>query len=140
MAPTYILTGRGGAGNKHLSSSTSSSPSNSAPRRTPSSNTQRYISNGVGGAGNIRTLSTTASQAAITRDVKDDICRAAARDRAPVGYAGRGGAGNAYAYAYSYSYSSDAAVDNDDDAASDVSGSSVGSKARLWLNKTLSRD
>lgn len=135
MAPTYILTGRGGAGNKHLSSSTSSSPSSSTPRRTPSSNTQRYISNGVGGAGNIRTLSTTASQAAITRDVKDDICRAAARDRAPVGYAGRGGAGNAYAY----SYSSDAAVDNDD-AASDVSGSSVGSKARLWLNKTLSRD
>lgn len=136
MAPTYILTGRGGAGNKHISSSSSSSStssSQSTPRRTPSTTTattQRYISNGVGGAGNIRTLSTTASQAAITRAVKDDITRAAARDRAPIGYAGRGGAGNAYSYAH----------EHDDDAASDRSGSSVGSKARLWLSETLSRD
>ncbi|KAM3445845.1 hypothetical protein NHJ13734_000022 [Beauveria thailandica] len=124
MPSSYVLTGRGGAGNAHrlTSTATSSKPSSSSssvPAITAS--TPRIVSSGVGGAGNMRALDPGARSSA-AHDLQLDMRRAAARDRHPVGYAGRGGAGNAYAYA--------------DDDASLLSGSSAASsvaeRAKGW--------
>ncbi|KAJ6784947.1 hypothetical protein PWT90_04445 [Aphanocladium album] len=127
--PSYVLTGRGGAGNTHrLSSPVSSTPALAAPRTSSfsSSAVPRIVSSGVGGAGNMRALDSS-SRSSAAQALQLDIDRAAARDRHPVGYAGRGGAGNAYAYGNTTS---------DDDAsllsASSSAASSVGERARGW--------
>lgn len=65
------------------------------------------------------------ARSSAAHDLQLDMRRAAARDRHPVGYAGRGGAGNAYAYA-----------DDDADGASLLSASSAASsvaeRAKGW--------
>ncbi|KAM3546368.1 hypothetical protein ARSEF1564_000643 [Beauveria bassiana] len=136
MPSSYVLTGRGGAGNTHRLTSTatsskpatsSSSSSSSVPAITASSSTPRIVSSGVGGAGNMRALDPGARSSA-AHDLQLDVRRAAARDRHPVGYAGRGGAGNAYAYA-----------DDDADGASLLSASSAASsvaeRAKGWATR-----
>ncbi|KAM0668232.1 hypothetical protein ACQRIT_000712 [Beauveria bassiana] len=135
MPSSYVLTGRGGAGNTHrlTSTATSSKPatssssfSSSVPAITASSSTPRIVSSGVGGAGNMRALDPGARSSA-AHDLQLDMRRAAARDRHPVGYAGRGGAGNAYAYA------------DDNDGASLLSASSAASsvaeRAKGWATR-----
>ncbi|KAJ4154878.1 hypothetical protein LMH87_000152 [Akanthomyces muscarius] len=134
--PSYVLTGRGGAGNTHrLAPSSSSSPSTTkkpvAASTTSSSSTPRIVSSGVGGAGNMRALDAGARSSA-AHALQQDMRRAAARDRHPVGYAGRGGAGNAYAYAGS------SASDADDDASllsGSSAASSVAERARGWASR-----
>lgn len=136
--PSYVLTGRGGAGNTHRLASSTSTSSTLAPRTsntssptTSSSSTPRIVSSGVGGAGNMRPLDSS-SRSNAAHALQQDIHRAAARDRHPVGYAGRGGAGNAYAYAGSGNSPSD------DDASllsASSSGSSVGERARGWASR-----
>lgn len=123
--PSYVLTGRGGAGNAHRFSPSSSPPTTaSKPAVAPSasSSTPRIVSSGVGGAGNMRALDARARSSA-AHALQLDVRRAAARDRHPVGYAGRGGAGNAYAYG----------ADDDASLLSGSSGaSSVADRARGW--------
>ncbi|OAA70090.1 hypothetical protein LEL_09906 [Akanthomyces lecanii RCEF 1005] len=124
--PSYVLTGRGGAGNTHrLAPSSSSSPSTTkkpvAASTTSSSSTPRIVSSGVGGAGNMRALDAGARSSA-AHALQQDMRR----------YAGRGGAGNAYAYAGS------SASDADDDASllsGSSAASSVAERARGWASR-----
>ncbi|KAG5973408.1 hypothetical protein E4U55_000571 [Claviceps digitariae] len=142
---SYIRCGRGGAGNTfHVRASsnkpatttttttttiTTSSPSSSSSSAAAAAPSRRVFS-GIGGAGNVHPISAMPSLA----DSLDDALRhAAARDSLPLGYCGRGGAGNIYRRQHQ---------DCDADAAPASSSSSVCSgeslksngstKGRLW--------
>lgn len=123
--PSYVFTGRGGAGNIARLPTTKPS-SSSSTKNFIADATPRIVSSGVGGAGNMRALD-SATRSSAAQALHDDIHRAAARDRHPVGYAGRGGAGNAYAYA--------SGKDASDDDASLLSASSAASSLRGWASR-----
>lgn len=90
------------------------------------------MSSGIGGAGNIHVSSSAAAHAAL----QDDMLKAAqaASRSTPAAYVGRGGAGNIYR---SRNASTSSSVCSD--AASEMSASSLGSKAKGWVNAALKR-
>ncbi|CEJ94066.1 hypothetical protein VHEMI09620 [[Torrubiella] hemipterigena] len=128
--PSYILTGRGGAGNARTSQTTA------APAKQPSatsySTTPRYMSSGIGGAGNIHVSSSAAAHAAAQNDMRT-AAEAASRP-APAAYTGRGGAGNVYRSRQSSTSSAGSSVYS---AAS--SSSSMSSKAKAWASSAFGR-
>ncbi|KAG6091145.1 hypothetical protein E4U30_007487 [Claviceps sp. LM220 group G6] len=137
---SFIRCGRGGAGNTFRASSktASSTITTTTITATPTTKTSssRRVFGGIGGAGNVHPVTEMPSP---TESLDDALRHAAARDGAPVGYCGRGGAGNIYRCkdknrdAVSLSSSSSCSV------ASLESKSS--SSARLWnrLSSSLSR-
>lgn len=127
--PSYILTGRGGAGNARTSQTTTATKQ---PSATSYSTTPRYMSSGIGGAGNIHVSSSAAAHAAAQNDMRT-AAEAAARP-APVAYAGRGGAGNVYRARQSSTSSAGSSVYS---AASD--SSSMSAKAKAWASSAFGR-
>lgn len=143
MPSSYIFTesapsqsnvyrsGRGGAGNTfRISAATSSSSSSSpSPSSSPASTTftprqlpnQRFFS-GIGGAGNVHQAAEL--QPAILRSLETP-----ADHNPPVGYVGRGGAGNVYRRKTSDAGSMSSA---------DSGSSSVSDKAKLWATRVAS--
>ncbi|KAG5994767.1 hypothetical protein E4U52_000763 [Claviceps spartinae] len=137
---SFIRCGRGGAGNTFRASSktASSTITTTTITATPTTKTSssRRVFGGIGGAGNVHPVTEMPSP---TESLDDALRHAAARDGAPVGYCGRGGAGNIYR-----------CKDKNRDAASLSSSSSCSvasleskssSSARLWnrLSSSLSR-
>ncbi|QUC23347.1 uncharacterized protein UV8b_07588 [Ustilaginoidea virens] len=119
---SYVRCGRGGAGNTFRASSSEARTTAVSPtaKKTPSSG--RFFS-GIGGAGNAHPAAELPSAAA---SLDDALRHAAKRDNAPVGYCGRGGAGNIYRRK-----DSDAASASTASSAASVK-SSMSSTANLW--------
>ncbi|OAA39393.1 hypothetical protein NOR_06231 [Metarhizium rileyi] len=118
---SYVRCGRGGAGNTFHGALVSSPPSTT---KTLSSALPVRFFSGIGGAGNALVVAERPLRASVLRDV---VLLAEARDRAPVGYCGRGGAGNVYRRTdASLSLSSSSSL------ASSSVRSDASSTARLW--------
>ncbi|KID96485.1 hypothetical protein MAJ_07541, partial [Metarhizium majus ARSEF 297] len=116
---SYVRCGRGGAGNTFRAQAAPSPAVSSSSAAAPSPS--RFFS-GIGGAGNAHAHCASERPPA-TASLDDAVRHAAARDSAPVGYCGRGGAGNVYRRKESDASSSS--------CASSVR-SSVSSTAKLW--------
>lgn len=119
----YTRCGRGGAGN--ITRAPASVASTPAATTSLSSSSARRFFSGIGGAGNVQAASARPPAGA---SLDDALRHAAARDSAPMGYCGRGGAGNVF---YNRKPSDASSVG---DASS--TRSSMSSSAKLWARVT----
>lgn len=133
---SYIRTGRGGAGNvrpsTHFNNSTTTTSASNNTSTTSNSARPRRFFTGIGGAGNVASAGTASSP------LDDAISHAAARDSAPpLGYCGRGGAGNRY-YNAPERYVRKPSDASTSSAVSEASSarSSMSSTAKLWARVT----
>ncbi|KAI2606445.1 uncharacterized protein GGS25DRAFT_501302 [Hypoxylon fragiforme] len=135
----YVHSGRGGAGNyfrapattppsgiptQPLTSTTTLKPSPSTT--TTSASSSRYHS-GRGGAGNAHV-----SSAKPVLSFDEEFAHQTNIEQKPVGYVGRGGAGNVYGAGSGDNNSNNNGTRKSSDASSQHSASSAGSLTNIW--------
>ncbi|ODA80775.1 hypothetical protein RJ55_03734 [Drechmeria coniospora] len=145
---SYVRTGRGGAGNVFRPASSSASsdkPATMASSAATSSSNRRSFFSGIGGAGNVHPPTARPS---VSASLDDAVRHAQARDNAPLGYCGRGGAGNVF-YNDKRPFAVDARRKGSDasfsssSTASDVSSrvrDSVTSTTKLWVRRISGKE